>query len=94
MIPKCLFSSSPLIFKRVLPTAIEDLRKSINKLELRINAVEKSGSKPVAGKPAPAKKEEDDDIDLFGSDEEDEEAGRLRICVDLLDLFSAAKGTN
>ena len=64
-----------------ITTAIEDLRKSINKLELRINVIEKFGdSKPAApapSKPAPAKKDDDDDIDLFGSDEEDEEAGRF-----------------
>ena len=39
------------------------------------------GGKPAAAPskpaPAPAKKEDDDDIDLFGSDEEDEEAGKL-----------------
>ena len=75
-------SDPPLnLFLCLTTTAIEDLRKSINKLELRIDAIEKSGSAPVAGPsnpaPAPAKKEDDDDIDLFGSDEEDEEAGKL-----------------
>ena len=78
-----------------LVSVIQQLKSVLSALDSRVTSLEKGGvSAPVASKPAPAKKEEDDDIDLFGSDEEDEEAGRLRICVDLLDLFSAAKGTN
>jgi len=69
--------------KQNLNKTIDDLRKSISKLEVRINSLEKSSGKssaPVAAKKAePEKKEDDDDIDLFGSDdEEDEEAEKMR----------------
>lgn len=67
--------------KATLNKTIDDLRKSISKLETRINTLEKGGSVkvPEAKQAAPAKKEEDDDIDLFGSDdEEDEEAEKAR----------------
>jgi len=63
--------------KTNLNKTIDDLRKSISKLEVRINTLEKSSgpTKVVETKKAePAKKEEDDDIDLFGSDDDDDEA--------------------
>jgi len=71
--------------KEGLVKTIEDLTKSISKLELRINTLEKSSSNSsVPAKPsAPVKEnkpaaEEDDDIDLFGSDEDDEAAEKAR----------------
>ena len=50
-----------------------------------------SGDAPkvAAAKPAAAAADEDDDVDLFGSDEEDEEAERVkqeRLAVSLLGL--------
>ena len=61
-----------------------DLKAMVLKLETRVSALEKGG--PAAGKPAPAKaapakEESDDDVDLFGSDDEsedDEEKNRVR----------------
>ncbi|KAI4899144.1 hypothetical protein NFI96_013232, partial [Prochilodus magdalenae] len=76
-----------------LHKVVEDLRAALSKLEGRVSVLEKkpAGPAPVvngtaptkATQPAPAKKddlaEEDDDIDLFGSDDEvDEEAERLK----------------
>ncbi|KAF5892383.1 elongation factor 1-delta-like isoform X3, partial [Clarias magur] len=73
-----------------LHKVVDDLRAMLSKLESRMSVLEKSsGSAPKAPaapqaspapKPSAAVKEadEDDDIDLFGSDEEDEEAERIK----------------
>lgn len=60
----------------------------LSKLETRVSSLEKTPGKPSAspsGKDSAAKSngkaagdEDDDDIDLFGSDEEDEEAAKVR----------------
>nr|XP_055057351.1 eukaryotic translation elongation factor 1 delta a (guanine nucleotide exchange protein) isoform X4 [Misgurnus anguillicaudatus] len=75
-----------------LHKVVDDLRATLSKLESRMAVLEKSqgpASKaaPVA-KSAPVQKpkveeqnggaDDDDDIDLFGSDEEDEEAERIK----------------
>ncbi|XP_058274337.1 eukaryotic translation elongation factor 1 delta a (guanine nucleotide exchange protein) isoform X1 [Hemibagrus wyckioides] len=72
-----------------LHKVVDDLRAMLSKLESRLSVLEKSPSQapkaavPQAA-PAPSPKvvvkeeEEDDDIDLFGSDEEDEEAERIK----------------
>ncbi|XP_042202537.1 elongation factor 1-delta [Callorhinchus milii] len=72
-----------------LHKVVEDLRSALGKLESRLCAVERSAAgtqAPLARPAAPAQhrpsaeapaEEEDDDIDLFGSDE-DEEASRIR----------------
>lgn len=70
---------------------VEELRSALSKMESRVSALEKrstaptvNGTGPAAPQKAPSApaKEEDedeDDIDLFGSDEEvDEEAERLK----------------
>ncbi|XP_072525458.1 elongation factor 1-delta-like isoform X1 [Salminus brasiliensis] len=73
-----------------LHKVVDDLRAMLSKLESRMSVLEKSQGHPT--KPAPAlqaapapnpkvvvkEQEEDDDIDLFGSDEEDEEAERIK----------------
>lgn len=72
-------------------SVVEDLRSALSKMESRVSALEKrstaptvNGTGPAAPQKAPSApvKEEDedeDDIDLFGSDEEvDEEAERLK----------------
>ncbi|XP_042600536.1 uncharacterized protein LOC109113526 isoform X3 [Cyprinus carpio] len=74
-----------------LHKVVEELRSALSKVESRVSALEKrsttptvNGTSPAAPQkapPAPAKQEEEDedDIDLFGSDEEvDEEAERLK----------------
>ncbi|XP_056122414.1 eukaryotic translation elongation factor 1 delta b (guanine nucleotide exchange protein) isoform X3 [Rhinichthys klamathensis goyatoka] len=72
-----------------LHTVVEDLRSALGKMESRVSALEKrssaptvNGTGPQKAPSAPLKEEEDeeeDDIDLFGSDEEvDEEAERLK----------------
>ncbi|KAK4337431.1 hypothetical protein RND71_043635 [Anisodus tanguticus] len=63
-----------------LAAAIDELRNYISKLEVRINSLENKcpAKESVCSKPA-AKKVDDDDIDLFGSDDEDDaEAEALR----------------
>ncbi|TTC44348.1 Elongation factor 1-delta [Bagarius yarrelli] len=69
---------------------VDDLRAMLSKLESRMSGLEKNqsqASKAAVPPQAPASKpkvavkeeeEEDDDIDLFGSDEEDEEAERIK----------------
>ncbi|XP_060724493.1 eukaryotic translation elongation factor 1 delta a (guanine nucleotide exchange protein) isoform X3 [Tachysurus vachellii] len=74
-----------------LHKVVDDLRAMLSKLESRMSVLEKGpSSAPKAAAapqaaPAPRPKvvvkeeeEEDDDIDLFGSDEEDEEAERIK----------------
>lgn len=74
-----------------LHKVVEELRSALSKMESRVSALEKrstaptvNGTGPAAPQKAPSApaKEEDedeDDIDLFGSDEEvDEEAERLK----------------
>ncbi|XP_043120993.1 eukaryotic translation elongation factor 1 delta a (guanine nucleotide exchange protein) isoform X1 [Puntigrus tetrazona] len=75
-----------------LHKVVDDLRAMLSKLESRMAVLEKSqapASKSVTvTKAAPVQKpkveehngadDEDDDIDLFGSDEEDEEAERIK----------------
>ncbi|KAF4076392.1 hypothetical protein AMELA_G00214650 [Ameiurus melas] len=71
-----------------LHKVVDDLRAMLSKLESRLSGLEKSPNQaPKAAAapraaPAPTPKvvveEEDDDIDLFGSDEEDEEAERIK----------------
>ncbi|XP_077089816.1 elongation factor 1-delta-like isoform X1 [Siphateles boraxobius] len=68
-----------------LHTVVEDLRCALGKMESRVSALEKRSSVPTVNGTGPQKapsapvKEEEDDIDLFGSDEEvDEEAERLK----------------
>ncbi|XP_072535413.1 eukaryotic translation elongation factor 1 delta b (guanine nucleotide exchange protein) [Salminus brasiliensis] len=72
-----------------LHKVVEELRAALSKLESRVSVLEKrpaaaapvvNGTAPNKTPPAPTKNdEEDDDIDLFGSDDEvDEEAERLK----------------
>ncbi|XP_022534452.2 eukaryotic translation elongation factor 1 delta a (guanine nucleotide exchange protein) isoform X3 [Astyanax mexicanus] len=74
-----------------LHKVVDDLKAMLSKLESRMSELEKSQGKPtrpapgLQAAPAPNPKvvvkeenEEDDDIDLFGSDEEDEEAERIK----------------
>ncbi|XP_073672499.1 eukaryotic translation elongation factor 1 delta b (guanine nucleotide exchange protein) [Garra rufa] len=76
-----------------LHKVVEELRSALGKMESRVSALEKRSSPPTVNgtgpaapqkaPPAPAKQveedEDEDDIDLFGSDEEvDEEAERLK----------------
>ncbi|XP_030630404.1 eukaryotic translation elongation factor 1 delta a (guanine nucleotide exchange protein) isoform X2 [Chanos chanos] len=68
-----------------LHKVVNDLRSMLSKLESRMAVLEKtpvSTAAPVT-KAAPVQKvkveeDEDDDIDLFGSDEDDEEAERIK----------------
>ncbi|KAI5608816.1 elongation factor-1, delta, a isoform X5 [Silurus asotus] len=71
-----------------LHKVVDDLRAMVSKLESRLCMLEKSPSQASkaasvpqaapAPKPSVVVKDEDDDIDLFGSDEEDEEAERIK----------------
>lgn len=65
-----------------LLSVVQQLKSLLSSLDGRVASLEKGGvpakaAAPAPSKPAPAKKDDDDDIDLFGSDEEDEEAGRF-----------------
>ena len=70
-----------------LKKVTDDLRSLVLSLESRVKSLESSkpgsvvqASKPTAPLPtkAPAKADDDDDVDLFGSDEEDEDAERIK----------------
>ncbi|XP_067274382.1 eukaryotic translation elongation factor 1 delta b (guanine nucleotide exchange protein) isoform X3 [Pseudorasbora parva] len=74
-----------------LHKVVEDLRSALSKMESRVSALEKrstapsvNGTGPAANQKAPSapvkdEDEDEEDIDLFGSDEEvDEEAERLK----------------
>lgn len=82
---------------------IEGLTELLKKLEVRLASLEKSGgAKPAASAaPAPAakaapaaangQKEEDDDVDLFGSDSEEESEEAARIREERLAAYNAKK---
>jgi translation elongation factor EF-1beta/ribosomal protein L12E/L44/L45/RPP1/RPP2 len=56
---------------------VDGLQNLVISLEGRLNKIDGGSNKPAAAAPAPSKsapaKEEDDDVDLFGSEEEDDE---------------------
>ncbi|KAJ0011963.1 hypothetical protein NQD34_012938 [Periophthalmus magnuspinnatus] len=88
-----------------LHKVVHDLRAALLKLESRVAVLEKSPAVPCAkagpvqAAPVQQKKvengakaaseDEDDDLDLFGSDEEDEEAERVK--QERLDAYAAKK---
>uniref|UniRef100_A0A1A8BGS6 Elongation factor-1, delta, a n=1 Tax=Nothobranchius kadleci TaxID=1051664 RepID=A0A1A8BGS6_NOTKA len=85
---------------QTLHKVVEDMRAALQKLETRVGVLEKSPAPaavpcakaaPVQSAPAKQVKVEndDDDIDLFGSDEEDEEAERLK--QERLEAYAAKK---
>uniref|UniRef100_A0A3B3Z704 Uncharacterized protein n=1 Tax=Periophthalmus magnuspinnatus TaxID=409849 RepID=A0A3B3Z704_9GOBI len=69
-----------------LHKVVHDLRAALLKLESRVAVLEKSPAVPCA---KAASEDEDDDLDLFGSDEEDEEAERVK--QERLDAYAAKK---
>jgi len=83
---------------QTLHKVVEEMRAALQKLESRVGMLEKtpaSAAVPCA-KAAPVKQvngddddEDDDDIDLFGSDEEDDEAARIK--QERLDAYAAKK---
>jgi len=73
----------------ILKKQVDDLENQVKQLRDRVGKLEVAVSKGGAFTPAPtatapvksggdAKKEEDDDVDLFGSDEEDEDAAKIK----------------
>ncbi|XP_037538265.1 eukaryotic translation elongation factor 1 delta a (guanine nucleotide exchange protein) isoform X3 [Nematolebias whitei] len=85
---------------QTLHKVVEEMRSALQKLESRVVVLEKSPSpaavpcaKAAPVQAAPAKQvtveDDDDDIDLFGSDEEDEEAERLK--QERLEAYAAKK---
>ena len=65
----------------IFGSVTNDLKNLVIKLENRVSQLEKGGAKPapavaaVPAKPAAAPTDDgEDDVDLFGSDSEDEEA--------------------
>ncbi|XP_071348083.1 eukaryotic translation elongation factor 1 delta a (guanine nucleotide exchange protein) isoform X12 [Trachinotus anak] len=88
---------------QTLHKVVENMRAALQKLESRVAMLEKtpaSAAVPCAKaapvQAAPAKQmengggdDDDDDIDLFGSDDEDEEAERLK--QERIDAYSAKK---
>ncbi|XP_075877813.1 eukaryotic translation elongation factor 1 delta a (guanine nucleotide exchange protein) isoform X2 [Nelusetta ayraudi] len=87
---------------QTLHKVVETLRATLQKLEVRVAVLEKSPA-PTAvpctkaapvkqaenGNAAAAADDDDDDIDLFGSDEDDEEASRIK--QERLDAYAAKK---
>ncbi|RVE61990.1 hypothetical protein OJAV_G00176570 [Oryzias javanicus] len=84
---------------QTLHRVVEDMRAALQKLESRVFVLEKSPSAapcaqvaPVQAAPVKQVKVEngdDDDLDLFGSDEEDEEAERIK--QERLEAYAAKK---
>ncbi|XP_033506898.1 eukaryotic translation elongation factor 1 delta a (guanine nucleotide exchange protein) isoform X1 [Epinephelus lanceolatus] len=87
---------------QTLHKVVAEMRAALLKLESRVAVLEKNPAavpcaKAVTVQAAPAKQvkvenggdDEDDDIDLFGSDEEDEEAARIK--QERLDAYAAKK---
>ncbi|XP_072296938.1 eukaryotic translation elongation factor 1 delta a (guanine nucleotide exchange protein) isoform X2 [Eucyclogobius newberryi] len=88
-----------------LHKVIHDLRAALQTLESRVTFLEKSPAAAPCAKAAPVQQkklengakdaaadddeEDDDDLDLFGSDEEDEEAERVK--QERLDAYAAKK---
>jgi len=66
-----------------LRSSVNDLTSRLSKLETRVSSLEGPGAKASNGKAAPAKAaakpaDDDDDVDLFGSESDDEEAKAVR----------------
>lgn len=81
---------------QTLHKVVVEMRATLQKLESRVAVLEKSPAPAAipAAKAAPVKQEkvingDDDDIDLFGSDEEDEEAERIK--QERLEAYAAKK---
>jgi len=79
---------------QTLHKVVEEMRAALKKLESRVGMLEKNPSAAVpCAKAAPVQQvnggDDDDDIDLFGSDEEDEEAARLK--QERVDAYAAKK---
>lgn len=81
---------------QTLHKVVVEMRATLQKLESRVAVLEKSPAPAAipAAKVAPVKQEkvingDDDDIDLFGSDEEDEEAERIK--QERLEAYAAKK---
>ncbi|XP_034743695.1 eukaryotic translation elongation factor 1 delta a (guanine nucleotide exchange protein) isoform X9 [Etheostoma cragini] len=84
---------------QTLHKVVEEMRAALKKLESRVATLEKSPAavpcaksapvKAVPVKPVKVENGDDDDIDLFGSDEDDEEAARLK--QERVDAYAAKK---
>ncbi|XP_038573655.1 eukaryotic translation elongation factor 1 delta a (guanine nucleotide exchange protein) isoform X5 [Micropterus salmoides] len=79
-----------------LHKVVKEMRAALQKLESRVGMLEKSPASAAVPcvKAAPVKQvengdDDDDDIDLFGSDDEDEEATRLK--QERIDAYAAKK---
>ncbi|XP_031150369.1 eukaryotic translation elongation factor 1 delta a (guanine nucleotide exchange protein) isoform X11 [Sander lucioperca] len=84
---------------QTLHKVVVEMRAALQKLESRVAMLEKSPAAVPCAKSAPVKAApvkpvkvengDDDDIDLFGSDEDDEEAARLK--QERVDAYAAKK---
>ncbi|XP_041041146.1 eukaryotic translation elongation factor 1 delta b (guanine nucleotide exchange protein) isoform X4 [Carcharodon carcharias] len=86
-----------------LHQVVEDLRLALSKLEARLSTLEKSSTstKPAVCPPAPhskpntkqpeAEEVDDDDIDLFGSSDEEESAEKERVREERLRQYAEKK---
>ncbi|XP_078120221.1 eukaryotic translation elongation factor 1 delta a (guanine nucleotide exchange protein) isoform X1 [Sander vitreus] len=81
---------------QTLHKVVVEMRAALQKLESRVAMLEKSPaavpcakSAPVKAAPVKVENGDDDDIDLFGSDEDDEEAARLK--QERVDAYAAKK---
>ncbi|KAM6919585.1 eukaryotic translation elongation factor 1 delta a (guanine nucleotide exchange protein) isoform 4-T5 [Lycodopsis pacificus] len=83
---------------QTLHKVVEEMRAALQKLESRVAGLEKSPAAVTCAKAAPVKQvkvengdddDDDDDVDLFGSDEDDEEAERIK--QERLDAYAAKK---
>ncbi|XP_076682168.1 elongation factor 1-delta isoform X2 [Andrena cerasifolii] len=83
--------------KDTLEHIIEELRSTIDKLEKRVKVLEEKIDRPAPAKSDPAPKqsrekaEDDDDVDLFGSDSEGEDAEAAKVREERLAAYAAKK---
>jgi len=83
--------------KDTLEHIIEELRSTIDKLEKRVKVLEEKIDRPAPVKSDPAPKqsrekaEDDDDVDLFGSDSEGEDAEAAKVREERLAAYAAKK---
>lgn len=70
---------------------VESMQKLVISLEGRLNGIEGKKSAPAAKVPEPAAEADDDDVDLFGSDDEEETAEAERIKEERVKAYTEKK---
>merc|ERR1711973_710479 len=81
------------IENKTLKKVTEDLKTVISKLESRVAALEggKPAAAPAAAPAVAAADDDDDDVDLFGPDEEEDDAEKARVTAERLKAYADKK---